>query len=230
MLYLYAIAEDLGRVDDLVGIRGEPLTCFRHEGVHIVEGEIDRTPGADHASLSRQDEIVRQLHARATALLPMRFGAAFGSGDEMQRALTLRLHELRDRLAQVRGADQMTLRVFRTSAANTPGAPAAPGAPGAPGAQGALVALSGASGAEYLRTRAARAVPPGIVPLLEALKPMARDTRVEPSRAAGILATVYHLIDRGTSAEYEAAVRTAAGAMPELSIRVSGPAPCYAFT
>jgi len=222
ILYLYAIAEDLDRVDDLMGTRGEPLTCFNHQGVHVVAGKIDRAPGVDQASLSHQDQIVRQLHIRAAALLPMRFGAAFGSDDEMRRALTLRLPRLRERLTRVRNAEQMTLRVLG----------AAPGAPGAPGAQGALGAAGalGASGAEYLRARAARAVPREMVPLLEALHPIARDTRVEPGRATGVLATVYHLIDRGTSADYEAAVRAAAGAMPELSIRVSGPAPCYAFT
>jgi hypothetical protein len=53
---------------------------------------------------------------------------------------------------------------------------------------------------------------------------------VEPGKAPGVIATVYQLIDRGTSAQYEDAVKAAAGAMPELSIRVSGPAPCYAFT
>jgi hypothetical protein len=73
-------------------------------------------------------------------------------------------------------------------------------------------------------------VPPAIAPLLAVLKPIARHTRVEPGKAPGIIATVYQLIDRGTSAEYERAAKAAADGMPELSIRVTGPAPCYAFT
>ena len=236
IFYLYAITEGVERVDDLVGTRGEPLTCFIHEGIHIVASEIDRAPGVDQASLSCQDQTVRQLHARAAALLPMRFGTAFGSDDEMRRALTLRLPGLRQRLTQVRNAEQMTLRVFSAAggpgglgAQGAPGAPGAAGAPGAPGAAGAPGA-PGAAGVEYLRARAARAVPPEIAPLLEALKPIVRETRVEPARTAGVVATVYHLIDRGTSAGYEGAVRAAASAMPALSIRTSGPAPCYAFT
>ena len=61
-------------------------------------------------------------------------------------------------------------------------------------------------------------------------RPLARETRVEPGKASGVIATVYQLIDRGTSAEYAAAVKAVAGARPDLSIRVTGPAPCYAFT
>jgi len=225
ILYLYALAEGLDRVDDLSGASGEPLTRLALEGLEVIGGALDRAPGVDKASLSRQDQVVRQLHARATALLPMRFGAAFGSDADLRRALTLRLATLRERLALVRNGEQMTLRVL-----GAPGAPGALGALGARGTPGARGAPGAASGAEYLRARAARAVPPRIAPLLAALEPLARDTRVEPGRAPGIIATVYQLIDRGTSAEYERAVKAAADGMPALSIRVTGPAPCYAFT
>jgi hypothetical protein len=81
-----------------------------------------------------------------------------------------------------------------------------------------------------LRARAARARPAAIEPLLAALEPLARDTRVEPGKAPGIIAAVYQLIDRGTSAEYRRAVKATADRLPELSIRITGPAPCYAFT
>jgi hypothetical protein len=216
ILYLYALAEGLNRVDDLSGACGEPLTRLALEGCEVIAGTIDTAPAVDQASLSRQDQVVRQLQARASALLPMRFGAAFGSDADMRRALTPRLAALRERLARVRNGEQMTLRVL--------------GAPGAPGAPGALGAPGASSGAEYLRARAARAVPPAIAPLLAALEPIARDTRVEPGKAPGIIATVYQLIDRGTSADYERAAKAAADGMPALSIRVTGPAPCYAFT
>jgi hypothetical protein len=221
ILYLYAMGQGIDRVDDLSGAGGEPLTRLVVDGIEVIAGEVDAAPEADRASLRRQDEIVRQLHARAAALLPMRFGAAFGAEADVRRALALRQATLRARLAAVRHREQMTMRVL--------GAPGALGATGTTGATGATGA-AGAVGAEYLRARAARAVPPAIVPLLAALKPLARETRVEPGKAHGIVATVYQLIDRGTSGEYERAVKAAGADMPELSIRVTGPAPCYAFT
>jgi hypothetical protein len=213
-LYLYAIAEGLQRVDDLAGAGGEPLTCLVIDGVEVIAGELDATPAVDGETLVRQDRVVRRLHARAAALLPMRFGGAFASETEMRRALAWRLASLRERLALVRGAEQMTLRVL--------GAAGGREARDAPGA--------GVSGAEYLRARAARAVPPEIEPLLDALKPLARDTRVEPGKGSGVIATVYQLIDRGASAEYDAAITAVAHLVPALSVRVTGPAPCYAFT
>ena len=224
ILYLYAIAEGLDHVDELSGARGEPLTRLTLDGLEVIAGEVDAAPEVNRVSLSRQDEIVRQLHARAAALLPMRFGAAFGSEADLRRALTLRVTTLRERLRGVRGREQMTMRVLGAQ-----GVQGAPGAAGAAGAAGALGA-AGTVGAAYLRARAARARPPAIGPLLAALEPLVRDTRVEPGKAPGIIAAVYQLIDRGSSVEYERAVKAAADRMPELSIRITGPAPCYAFT
>jgi hypothetical protein len=234
ILYLYAIAVDLESIDGLSGIRDEALQRLGLEDVDVVGGEIEAAPVVAASALERQDEVVRRLHARAGALLPMRFGAAFESEGEMRRVLALRLPTLRQRLASVTNGEQMALRILGTPGDQVrPGAagcdqvrPGAAGAAGAPGAPGA----AGAAGAEYLRARAARAVPPGIASLLDALKPLARETRVEPGKASGVIATVYQLIDRGTSAEYAAAVKAVAGARPDLSIRVTGPAPCYAFT
>ncbi|HUE89495.1 MAG TPA: GvpL/GvpF family gas vesicle protein [Vicinamibacterales bacterium] len=239
ILYLYAIAEGLEHVDDIRGAAGEPLKLLALEGLQVVTGEIDTAPRVDERSLSRQDEVVRRLQARAAALLPMRFGAAFASTADMQRALGLRAPTLRERLALVRGAEQMTARILAPAAPRAPAStavslPASGGRPAAPAAPGAAGALGGApagakGGARYLRARAARAMPQEIVPLLDILKPLTRAARVEPGKAPAIIATVYLLIDRGTSAEFEAAVQTAAGAMPGLSIRITGPAPCYAF-
>jgi len=236
MLYLYAIADGLDRVHDVGGADGELLTIHTLEGMQVVAGERAAAPAIDAQALRTQDTVVRMLHARSAALLPMRFGASFGSRADLDRAMTLRAPTLRERLEGVRGREQMTLRVL--------GAIGASGAAGAAGAEdlsavappGAGVHATGAwrassaQGAAYLRERAARRVPREVLPLLEALKPWPRATRVEAGRSPGVVATVYQLIDRGSSAEYEAAVKSAAGALPGLSIRVTGPAPCYAFT
>jgi hypothetical protein len=86
------------------------------------------------------------------------------------------------------------------------------------------------TGVAYLRGRAAKGMPREIVPLLDAVHAQVRATRIEPGRAAGVIATVYQLVARGASEDYAAAVRAAAATMPDLAVRLSGPAPCYAFT
>lgn len=221
MLYLYAIADGLDRVHEVAGADGEPLTIHTLEGMQVVAGERAAEPAIDAPALRTQDSVVRMLHARSAALLPMRFGASFGAMADLERAMTLRAPALRERLAVVRGREQMTLRVL--------GAVGVPGATGATGTAGATGARR-AQGAAYLRERAARTMPREVLPLLDALKRWQRATRVEAGRSAGVVATVYQLIDRGSSAEYEAGVKAAARALPGLSIRVTGPAPCYAFT
>jgi hypothetical protein len=219
ILYLYAIADGLDRVDDVPGATGEPLTVLTVEGVQVVTGEVVATPQIDESSLGRQDAIVRELHARAAALLPMRFGAAFASRSQMQSALALRLPALQQRLAIVRGAEQMTLRILGGA-----------GGTGAAGARTAGAAGAAGAGVNYLRERAARAVPQDVTTLLDAVRRLQRATRVEPGKTPGIVATVYQLINRGASAEYYLLVNVAAKRLPGLSVRVSGPAPCYAFT
>ena len=72
-------------------------------------------------------------------------------------------------------------------------------------------------------------MPPEIAPLLERLRPVQRAMRVERGHAPAVVATVYHLIDRGRSAEYVDAANAAGCEMSELSLRITGPAPCYAF-
>jgi hypothetical protein len=72
-------------------------------------------------------------------------------------------------------------------------------------------------------------VPPAIAPLLDALKPFQRVTRVERGRHAGVVATVYQLIDKGTADAYRRAAADAAATLPAVTVRISGPAPAYAF-
>jgi hypothetical protein len=145
--------------------------------------------------------------------------------------------------ALVRGREQMTVRVLRTriesaeSALGAEGAAraGAKGATGAEGAEGARARrASGASGghgagARYLAERAAARTPPEIAPFVAALRDVHRATRVEPGRHDDILATVYHLIDRGSSDRFREQVELAAATMPHLILRVSGPMPAYAF-
>jgi hypothetical protein len=85
------------------------------------------------------------------------------------------------------------------------------------------------TGADYLRARAAEAARAravdGFEPVRLAADRWLRDERVE--KLAGI-ATVYHLVPRGSVHAYRVAVeRAAAGA--GLRVAISGPWPPYAF-
>jgi hypothetical protein len=281
ILYLYAVVDELDDLTGMTGVADETLILLSLHDTSAVGGWMDAPPPIDRGHLEAQDAVVRQLHARAASLLPMRFGASFRSVADAERAFKTMSPGLRDRLAVARGREQMTIRVLRDpeagvmSAAGAAGvmgatgagaAGAVAGAAGVVGAAGAAGEVAGAAGdapvgaasaaggmgaagaeglpampgvlpaaavlgvgARYLAERAARTTPPEIAPLLRALKPIQRATRVEAGRHSGVVATVYHLIDRGTDGTYRDAVASAAADLPTLIVRVTGPSPCYAF-
>jgi len=164
---------------------------------------------------------VRELHRQAAAVLPLRFGAMFDGIDGAARSIRTRTRALAEGLALVRGKEQMTVRVT----ARTRGAKDAPEAPAA----GRAAHATAPTGTQYLQQRAAAMVPDEVRPLLEAVGSLPRSTRVEAGRTAGVIATVYHLIERGSSDDYLLVIGEARAALPHLSIRVTGPSPCYAF-
>lgn len=212
ILYLYAIVDGLESVGGRRGAAAEPLRLLTCEALTAVVGTLAAMPALDQAALEAQDRVVRTLHADAEALLPMRFGAAFPDEAAIARALKTKAPALGEALALVRTREQMTLRIL--------------GAPGPPSRPEAATARSGT---QYLQQRAAAATPSDIVPLLAALGTLQHGTRVEPGRTPGVIATVYQLIDRGRSAEYRDIAAAAAGELRGLSVRISGPSPCYAF-
>lgn len=206
-LYLYALAD---RLDDLRGLRGvqdEALYLLDIEGLTLVAGDIEHAPLVTREALVAQDQLVRQLHHRASALLPMRFGSVFRDQAAVAASLSARSAALKSQLGLVRDRDQMTIHVFGSRAADPPVAPPQ-------------------SGREYLERRAAGATPRELAPLLNALKPLVRATKVEAGRQEGLLATVYQLVDRGTADAYA----STANGVPAMHLRISGPSPAYAFT
>lgn len=211
MLYIYAIAEELRDISDLAGVQGERIEAVPVAGACAVVGEVSAQPPLDASVLRSQDALVRALHERARALLPMRFGTMRDGRDAMLRSLETRA-DLRARLAAVRDSEQMTVRVL-----------------GAAPAEEAL-ASAATTGTEYLRARARRSLPsPALETLAKGVGALARDVRVEPAFQPRVIGTVYHLIERGRAQEYRAAIERIARDMPEDRIHVSGPSPAYAF-
>ena len=215
ILYLYAVVDGLGDVAGMTGIRAEPLATLTFEATTVVAGWMADAPPVEREHLASQDAVVRALHARAASLLPMRFGSTFATVDAAARAVTTLQSDLQERLERARGRDQMTLRIIGAARDAIP-----------------LTAstTTAMSGTDYLSARSAKATPPELVPLLDALKSLQHATRVEAGRHPELVATVYQLIDRGRAHEYRAAVEGVRGSLAGRTVRVTGPSPCYAFS
>jgi len=94
-----------------------------------------------------------------------------------------------------------------------------------PGAPAPLT--GGGAGARYLEDRRRARKLPELDPLRAALGSLIRAERLERHSEPGLLASVYHLIDRGASSEYQ---RIAGDFRAEgLRLLVSGPWPAWSF-
>jgi gas vesicle protein GvpL/GvpF len=195
-LNVYGLS-DAPPAGEVRGALGEPVRAVRAGALLALAGEVEGAPELTPDAVRAHDAAVRRLAEACPALLPVRFGSVAGELDFSGREA-----ELLEALDLVRGREQMTLRVY-----------------------GEQPPAERGSGTAYLESlRRARAVP-GIDPLREALAPLVRAERIE-AHAAPLLASVYHLIDRGRSKDYLGAV--AAVALP-VRIAPSGPWPAWSF-
>ena len=157
-------------------------------------------------ALRAHEAAVRRIAESADACLPARFGAAAEDEEALRTALAARSRELLEALALVRGREQMTLRVHGVTAP--------------------LNASSG-SGTRYLEERRRARKFPELDPLRAALSKLVRAERVERHSEPGLLASVYHLVDKGAAPQY---ARVAEGVKLEgLRVLVSGPWPPWSF-
>jgi hypothetical protein len=192
------------------------------EDVLAAVGDITSPPGLDAASLRAHDAAVRRLAAGSSALLPARFGSLADDESQLCEALRPRLAAFREGLRTVRGCEQMTLRFSRLeSAAPVESAPLPE-----PSAAG------GGPGTRYLDARRASVGDPRTLPevrrVLDALAPLVRGERRERHDRPPLIASVYHLVGRGSLDDYRAAVEPAARAAG-VRVTSSGPWPPYAF-
>jgi Gas vesicle synthesis protein GvpL/GvpF len=220
IFYLYALASGLQvEVTSLAGVRDEALVSVEHKGINAIAGWMERAPEVARDTLLAQDRVVRHLHARAAALLPMRFGSSLDDENQAREFVERRRTVLQEQLELVRGREQMTLRILGPSPAvrEEHGARAEKKAEDPEG-----------PGARYLARRAADKIPPSLRSFDDRLQAFQRAVRVELHRHPELIATIYHLVDRGTADVYRRAVEDAAR-QERLNIRISGPLPAYAF-
>ena len=218
-VYLYAVLAEAPAGALPSGLAGEPVRLVSCDDVWAAVGDVASAPAVDEASLRAHDAAIRRLAARASSLLPARFGSIAGDDLELCEALRPRLDAFREGLRAVRGCEQMTLRLARRDAADP--APAVSTSPASAG-----------PGTRYLDARRASAGDPRALPevarLLDALAPFVRGERRERHERPPLVASVYHLVPRESVDAYRAAVASAA---EDAGVRVtiSGPWPAYAF-
>lgn len=217
-LYVYALVAAPPSVDLGSGMHGQPLravTCGRLAA--IVEATTAE-PSLTATALREHDAIVRRVAQVAEAILPSRFGSRVESEADLAHRLEPDEDALLAALAEVAGREQMTLRLYE----ETPRATAPP-----PPDDAGL-----GPGRRYLNERRrALVIPRGAAldAVLAGVAPFVRAERIESHGAAPLVASVHHLVDRGSGAAYETAAQAAAAAQPDAVVRVSGPWPPYAF-
>lgn len=136
MIHVYAVAEGLAELPECGGLDGAALERRSVDGLTAV---FSRRAGGSSPERLRDDAlahgaVVEALMARATAVVPVRFGEVVADEAALADSVHARLPALRRTLGSVRGCVEISLRVW--GAADEPRA-ARP-----------------ANGAEYMRARA----------------------------------------------------------------------------
>ena len=218
--YLYAVlgASPAGPLG--VGLAGESLRTIECGRVIAVVGAMTVSPGVSPETLRGHDAVVRRLADRVEAVLPARFGSIASDDAVLCERLHAAADDLCGALARVASREQMILRVF-SDEAPLPMAPVADVGDAGPGTR-------------YLTTRAsaqrAATVVAELAPLRPVLDRFVVAERVERHETAPLVASVYHLVARGSSGAYTRAVEDAARRLAGTRLTVSGPWAPYAFT
>lgn len=206
-LYVYAI------VDEPAGIRG--IEFFRVGKAWVAFAPLNgrEAPAVSVEAAVAHDKIVRRIAKACAAVLPLRFGTVASDEKTLAKQLSPLAKSIAEALERVRDAVQLTIRVSGTPAP-----------------------VKGGPGTKYLAGRAESV--PEIAALTLATRALVRAARSERRSDAiplslGVphpkphFATVYHLVDRVSVAEWRRAVKKSN--LDGVTVTVSGPWPPYAF-
>lgn len=219
MLYLYALLSREPREYPGIGIRGESLCVLPSGNLFAVVSEMTGVPPLQEWSIRGHERTVRRLAESVEAILPARFGSVMPDEHALVKLVESREAELRQALALVEGREQMTLRVYGE------------GHPARKTAVEEVEALG--PGARYLARKMRASEREQVIAELEAVRPelapFVRAERIQRHSTPPLLASVYHLIERGQSTRYIAALEGGARGDPPVRFTASGPWPPYAF-
>ena len=188
------------------GIAGEPLQAIHVGRLDAIVGRVRAAPKPTDRNLRRYGDTMSVLWRRTPALLPARFGTSVRDAEDLRAMVRARERLIRRRLRAVRHRAQMTIRLVTTHS-DTP------------------ATIERSSGTSYLRSRQREQAVPAFAPLRAAVRRWVREERVE--NRPGV-ASIYHLVPRGSVERYRSALERAA---EDAGVRMiaSGPFPPYAF-
>jgi len=204
VLWAYAIADRATPVDGIEAIEVA-------EGIVLFARAIERAPEPTLDAIREHDRRVRAIAAGTQAILPMRFGTR-GDRSALTRSIEGRALAVREGLAAVRGAEQVTIRI-------------------AGGPPEECAEAAGGPGTRFLLERARRRSPrlPGWEVLAAELLALARAERIERGDPRTERVRVYHLIPREHLARWIEAAGRARDTAPDWSLTIGAPAPPWAF-
>ena len=216
-VYVYALSS--AGFPRRLSVLGRRLNCIPIGEVDVIV-EHSYGPGRSLADIQLQHRIVGQLAARATALLPARFGSS-AAESALEALVSERQDEIRSALRLVRRCEQMTIRVFGNDSSEPTGSYAD---------LPVQAEETRTNGTAYLvaRQRRAHHVPPELDVIHRELGPLVRDERVATGDR-GIRAVVYHLVARRAVARYQRRASVLPSVLAPHAVTVTGPWPVFAF-
>lgn len=212
MIYLYAIAEELDGLPDVLGVDGAPLAHRSTEGLDLVVSEHGGAElEASEEAVLAHARVVEALVERSAALLPARFGRGFRDEDALREAISGRAAQLRDALAQVRGCVEVGVRVLAPEAAPTPAA--------------------AESGRAYMEARLAHSEEAERLAseVHEPLAALARASTRTVGATPRLLLSGAYLVEPAELDTFRRRVFELEAAHPELTFVTTGPWPPYSF-
>lgn len=214
------------------GIGGAEVVAVDVEGVSAWVSRLDAPPAPEPDRLREHDGVVRAALRTATPL-PLRFGALFADEGALRAILAERAGELLASLERVRGRVEMGAALGWDAAAarervlaRRPELRPVEEKPATGRAY--LEARRREHGLEAALREEAEAVVERVSRAVAAALPEALETRTTLPRPE-VAGTLAHLVRCGNVSVYRDAVRSVAGELPEVELRVSGPWAPYSF-
>jgi hypothetical protein len=212
-LYVYCLAENVEPpAEPVSGISGARVDVLSVEGFSLLVSEFE----ADKVSVTRENALAHAAVVSSifnkTTPLPFRFGTM---SDEQRLRSYVASHQqaLEEKLAHVRGAVEMSVKIIWNTDDNVDLSADGPGARVLKAKQ--LRAARAKEVAAWLRERAGSLV---------------RDEQLSLGPTEKLILAAAHLVDRAAVAEYRGQLAEARKMRPELHFLVSGPWPPYSFS
>jgi hypothetical protein len=210
VIHLYGVVQELEDLPDVAGLGDAPLERRRINGLELVVSRVaGELPAVSEEAVLRHADVVEELMARSSAVLPAQFARAFEDEEELSVAVNTRAPELERALSRVRGCVEFGLRVLgETSGRSEPAE----------------------SGREYMRLRLAEAAQRDRI-ANEFHDPLATVSRAS-ARFGGAgpdLFAASYLVPEENVALFHGHLRRLEAEHPTLGVVCTGPWPPYTF-